>query len=78
MNEIFTCNGADVTMNVCLAVLEVTRNISRKIGIPFEDAALLFAKSKTCEALHCSENGLWAESPEYIVSLFYEEQKHSA
>lgn len=74
MNEIFTYNGSDVTMNVCLAVLEVTRHIARKEGISFEDAALRFAHSKTCDKLHDCENGLWTESPEYIVSLFYEEQ----
>ena len=73
MNELFTYNGTDVTMNVCLALLEVTRLIAKKNNIPFDDAALLFSKSRTCTALHESENGLWAESPQYIVSLFYEE-----
>ena len=74
MNDIFFYNGEDVTMNVCLSVLEVTRIIAKKNEVPFDEAAVLFSKSKTCDKLHDSENGLWTESPEYIASMFYDEQ----
>ena len=75
MNDIFFYNGTDVTMNVCLSVLEVTRLIAKKNSLAFDDATLLFSKSHVCGKLHDSENGLWAESPEYIASLFYEEKE---
>ncbi|MBR4373066.1 MAG: DUF3791 domain-containing protein [Treponema sp.] len=78
MNEIFTYNGSDITMNVCLSVLAVTRIIAQKNKIPFDEASLIFSKSKTCSLLHECENGLWTESPEYIVDLFYEEKRKTA
>lgn len=77
MNEIYFYAGSDVTMNVCLSVLEVVRFVSKKYSVSFDKAALMFYRSKTSEILHNSENGLWAESPEFIANMFYEEQKQS-
>lgn len=73
MSELFTYNGKDVTMNVCLSVLEVTREIARRKNISFEDACLLFSKSKTCILLHTPENALWSESADFIADKFDEE-----
>lgn len=70
MPELFTYNGKDITMNVCLSVLEVTREIARRKNISFEDASLLFAKSKACSVLHNPETGLWSESADFIADRF--------
>lgn len=72
--NLFTYNGKDVTMNVCLSVLEVAREIARRRNISFEDANLLFSKSNTCKLLHKPENALWAESAGYIADRFDEEK----
>lgn len=70
MPELFTYNGKDITMNVCLSVLEVTREIARRKNISFEDATLLFSKSKTCVLLHNPETALWSESADFIADRF--------
>ena len=70
IERLFTYKNKDVTMNVCLSILEITREIARRRGISFEEAILLFSKSKTCKVLHDSENGLWSESIVYIVDKF--------
>lgn len=72
--NLFTYNGKDVTMNVCLSVLAVAREIARRRNISFEDANLLFSKSNTCKLLHEPENALWAESAGYIADKFDEEK----
>lgn len=70
MPELFTYNGKDITMNVCLSVLEVTREIAKRKSISFEDASLLFSKSKICSLLHNPETALWSESADYIADKF--------
>ena len=42
--------------------------------IAFEEAVVLFYKSETYKTLQETENGLWAESAEYIADRYYEEQ----
>ena len=59
--KIYSFNGKDITMNVC-------------IHIAFEEAVVLFYKSETYKTLQETENGLWAESAEYIADRYYEEQ----
>ncbi len=73
MRELFTYKGKDITMNICLSFLEVTREIARRKNISFEDACLLFSKSRTCTLLHTPENALWAESADYIADRFEQE-----
>ena len=41
--------------------------------IDFEEAVLRFYKSETYKTLQQTENGLWAESAEYIADQYYEE-----
>lgn len=41
--------------------------------ISFEEAVLRFYKSETYKTLQETENGLWAESAEYIADRYYEE-----
>ena len=75
MPKLFTFNGKDITMNICLSVLEVTREIARRKNISFEDACLLFAKSQTCQLLHTPENTLWSESADFIADRFDNENR---
>lgn len=73
MPELFTFNGKDITMNVCLSVLEVTREIAKRKNISFEEANMLFAESKTCALLHEPETALWSESADFIADRFEKE-----
>lgn len=73
MPELFTYNGKDITMNICLSVLEVTREIARRRKLSFEDACLLFSKSRTCAILHNPETALWSESADFIADRFDKE-----
>ena len=41
--------------------------------ISFEEAVFRFYKSETYKTLQETENGLWAESAEYIADRYYEE-----
>ena len=41
--------------------------------MPAVEAALKFYQSETYKTLQETENGLWAESAEYIADRYYEE-----
>ena len=48
--------------------------LQERFHIAFEEAVVLFYKSETYKTLQETENGLWAESAEYIADRYYEEQ----
>ena len=75
MNDvIYTFNGKDITMNVCIQIRGVVNVIMDKNNISFEEAVMLFYRSETYKTLQNTENGLWAESAEYIADRFFEEE----
>lgn len=79
MNEvIYTFNGKDITMNVCIQIRAVIDVIQERLGISFEDAAILFYKSQTYKTLQNTENALWAESAEYIADRYFETTQQQA
>ena len=49
----------------------IGQNASGKMSVL--EAALKFYKSETYKTLQETENGLWAESAEYIADRYYEE-----
>ena len=65
--KIYSFNGKDITMNV-------VKLLQERFHIAFEEAVVLFYKSETYKTLQETENGLWAESAEYIADRYYEEQ----
>ena len=67
-------NGKDITMNICIQIRDVVKLLQEHFHIAFEEAVLLFYKSETYKTLQETENGLWAESAEYIADRYYEEQ----
>ena len=52
----------------------VVKLLQERFHIAFEEAVVLFYKSETYKTLQETENGLWAESAEYIADRYYEEQ----
>ena len=72
---VYTFNGKDITMNVCIQIKAVINLLQDKFGLGFEEAAMRFYKSKTYEILQNTENALWAESAEYIMDRYLEEIK---
>ena len=75
MNEaIYTFNGKDITMNVCIQIRAVVDILKEKLNLSFEDAVMLFYKSETYKTLQQTENALWAESPEYIADRYFDEK----
>lgn len=74
MPEIYTFNGKDITMNVCIQIRDVLKLLQKHYNVDFEGAAMLFYNSETYKVLQQVENGLWAESAEYIADRYYEEQ----
>ena len=64
--KIYSFNGKDITMNVCIQIRDVVKLLQEHFRISFEETVLRFYKSET-------ENGLWAESAEYIADRYYEE-----
>lgn len=72
-NTVYTFNGRDITMNVCIQIKAVIKLIQDTFGLEFEEAAIQFYKSKTYKVLQDIENTLWAESAEYIMDRYLEE-----
>ena len=54
---------------------DVLKFLQQHYHISFEKAALKFYKSETYKTLQETENGLWAESAEYIADGYYEEAR---
>lgn len=52
---------------------DVLKLLQQHYHISFEKADLKFYKSETYKTLQETENGLWAESAEYIADRYYEE-----
>ena len=67
----------DITMNVCIQIRDVLKLLQQHFHISFEEAALKFYKSETYKTLQETENGLWAESAEYIADRYYEEAENN-
>lgn len=75
---IYTFNGKDITMNVCIQIRAVLDILQKKMKIDFIEAVDRFYKSETYATLQNTDNGLWAESPEYIADRFFEEKTNLA
>lgn len=71
--NIYSFNGKDITMNACIQIRDVIKILQNYFQISFEEAVLRFYKSETYKTLQQTENGLWAESAEYIADRYYEE-----
>lgn len=61
-------------MNVCIQIRAVVDILQEQMKIDFIEAIDKFYKSETYNTLRNTENGLWAESPEYIADRFFEEK----
>lgn len=70
---IYTFNGKDITMNVCIQIRAVLDILQENMKIDFIEAVNQFYNSETYLVLQNTENGFWAESPEYIADRFFEE-----
>ncbi|MDO5406324.1 MAG: hypothetical protein Q4F28_03205 [Eubacteriales bacterium] len=74
MNDvIYTFQGKDITMNVCIQIRAVVDILQEKLKISFEEAMLRFYCSETYKVLQETENALWAESAEYIADRYFAE-----
>lgn len=71
--NIYSFNGKDITMNVCIQIRDVVKLLQEYYQINFEEAVLRFYRSETYKVLQETENGLWAESAEYIADRYYDE-----
>lgn len=72
---IYTFNGKDITLNVCVQIRGVVNELQKRLNISFPDAMLLFYRSETYKVLQQTENAFWAESVEYIADRYFEEMK---
>ena len=73
-DAIYSFHGKDITMNVCIQIREVVDLLQEKMSISFEEAIMRFYHSETYKILQETENALWAESAEYIVDRYLDEQ----
>lgn len=71
--RIYSFNGKDITINVCIQIRDVLKILQNHFKISFEEAVIRFYKSETYKTLQQTENGLWAESAEYIADRYYDE-----
>ena len=72
-NVIYTFNGKDITMNMCIQIRAVANVLMERLHISFEEALMLFYHSETYKTLQNTENTFWAESAEFIVDRYFEE-----
>lgn len=78
MNDIiYTFNGKNITMNVCIQIRAVLDILQEQLKIDFIEAVNRFYVSETYTILQNTENGLWVESPGYIADRFFEEKKYT-
>lgn len=75
---IYTFNGKDITMNMCIQIRAVVNVLMERLQISFEEALMLFYHSETYKTLQNTENGLWAESAEFIADRYFEESQQNA
>ena len=75
METIYTFNGKDITMNICVQIRAVVDIIQKELNIPFVEAIGLFYNPQTYKILQNTETALWAESPEYIADQYFAESK---
>ena len=75
IDKIYEFNGKDITMNVCIQIRAVVDILQERLNISFEEAMMIFYSSDTYVTLQQVENGLWAESAEYIVDRLFEERE---
>ena len=74
MNDaVYSFNGKDIAMNVCIQIRAVIKILEKQFNIGFEEATMKFYKSETYKTLQNTENGLWAESAEYIADRYFED-----
>lgn len=74
MNDaVYSFNGKDITMNVCIQIRAVIKILEKQFNIGFEEETMKFYKSETYKTLQNTENGLWAESAEYIADRYFED-----
>lgn len=71
---IYTFNGKDITLNVCIQIRAVVDVIQKHLNVSFEEAMMLFYHSDTYKNLQNTDNVLWAESSEYIADRYFEEK----
>jgi hypothetical protein len=71
---VYTFNGKDITMNICIQIRAVVDIIQEHMAVTFEEAMMMFYHSETYKTLQNTENALWAESAEYIADQFFEEK----
>lgn len=71
---VYTFNGKDITMNMCIQIRAVVDILQERLNIDFVEAIDRFYNSDTYATLQNTENGLWAESAEYIADRFFEEK----
>lgn len=73
MPGIYKFNGKDITLNVLIQKRAILNILQKKYGISFLEALERFDVSNTCDVLEETENGLWAESAEYIADRYFDE-----
>ena len=54
---IYTFNGKDITMNVCIQIRAVVDIMQEQLGIDFEEAVMRFYKSQTYKTLSQNLSG---------------------
>lgn len=77
MEQIYTFNGKDITMTMCIVIRDIITMIEEKLEIDFTEAFSLFYRSNTYKTLRNTENALWAEPVGYIVDRFFEEMNQT-
>lgn len=66
---IYSFNGKDITMNVCIQIRDVLKLLQDHFQIDFEEAVLRFYKSETYKTLQQTENGLWGQNQQNILQI---------
>lgn len=73
ISGIYFFNGKDITMNMVIQIRAILDEPQDRLDITFTEAVRRFYNSKTYVILQNTENGLWAESAQFIVDEYFEE-----
>lgn len=74
MEPIYTFNGQDITMVICLLIRDVVNEIQKRSYLSFDDTV---DASATYTTLQNTENALWTEPAGYIANMYFVEKKQT-
>ena len=77
MAETISYRGQDITLDVMMKTEHVVTLIAETEQLTFDEALILFTKTRTYRSLMNTESLMWSESAEFILDEYLREKSAS-